>query len=145
VAKPKVMVALRDVESIGSLVSLACQLSAGMDAELVALHVVEVPPATPIGADDEVLDHRGKEILAQAQQVAKGFSRPLDTLLVRARVAGEAVVGEAKDQGAELLVMGHHKPHPHPVGEILLGSTVQYVLHHAPCRVIVQVPPPDRR
>lgn len=144
-AKPKVMVALRDVESIGDLVRLACQLSAGMDAELVALHVVEVPPATPIGADEEVLDHGGREILAQAQQVAKGFSRPLDTLLVRAREPGEAIVGEAKEQGVELLVMGHHKPHSHPVGEILLGSTVKYVVHHAPCRIIVQIPPPDRR
>ena len=143
-AKPKVMVALRDMESVGDLVNLACQLSAGMGAELVAMHVVEVPPATPIGAEAEVLDHGGREILARAQQVAQGCSRLLQTLLVRAREAGDAIVGEAKEQGVELLVMGHHKPHPLPVSEILLGSTANYVIHHAPCRVIVQIPPPDR-
>jgi nucleotide-binding universal stress UspA family protein len=83
VAKPKVMVALRDAASVESLVTLACQMAEGMGAELTALHVVEVPMATPIEADDEVLD------------------RP----------------------------------------EILLGSTVQYVARHAPCRVVVQIPP----
>ena len=143
-AKPKVMVALRDAESVESLVTLACQLASGMDAELVALHVVEVPMVTPIEADNEVLDHPGKEILAQAQRVAERFSKKVTTQLLRARQAGEAIAGEAGDQGVQLLVMGHHKPHPHPLGELLLGSTVQYVAHHAPCRVIVQIPPPHR-
>ena len=65
-AKPKVMVALRDADSAESLVALACQVSGGMDAELIALHVVELPMATPIEADDEVLEQPGREILARA-------------------------------------------------------------------------------
>ena len=142
-AKPKVIVALRDLPSVESLVTLACQLSTGMDAQLIALHVVEVPMATPLDAG-EVLDHPGKEILASAKKVAERFSRSINTQLLRAREAGEAIVGEARDQGAELLVMGHHKAHPHPLGELLLGSTVQYVTRHAPCRVVVQIPPPSR-
>jgi len=143
VAKPKVIVALRDAQSVESLVTLACQLSSGMDAELIALHVVEVPLATPLGAD-EVLDHPGKEILASAKKVGERFSRSIATQLLQAREAGEAIAGEARDQGAELLVLGHRKPHPHPLGELLLGSTVQYVAHHAPCRVVIQIPPPKR-
>ena len=142
-AKPKVIVALRDAQSVESLVTLACQLSSGMDAELIALHVVEVPLATPLGAD-EVLDHPGKEILASAKKVGERFSRSIATQLLQAREAGEAIAGEARDQGAELLVLGHRKPHPHPLGELLLGSTVQYVAHHAPCRVVIQIPPPKR-
>ena len=145
-AKPKVLVALRDAESVESLVTLACQLSNGMGAELVALHVVEVPMVTPLGAEDDVLDHPGKEILARAEQTAsERSSTHITTRLLRAREVGEAVVGEAKEQGVELLIMGHHKPHPHPLGELLLGTTVQYVAHHAPCRVIVQIPPPRHR
>jgi nucleotide-binding universal stress UspA family protein len=124
--------------------TLAIHLSTGMDAELVALHVVEVPLATPLEAEDEVLDHEGKMILAAATRVAERSSRKTSTELLRARKAGEAIVGEAREGGAELLVMGHRRPHLHALGELLLGSTVQYVAHHAPCRVIVEIPPPRR-
>ena len=140
--KPKVMVAVRDAASVESLVTLACQLCQGMDADLAVLHVVEVPLLTPIEALDETIDHAGKEVLAQAKRVAEKLSRPLSTELLRAREAGEAIVGVAKEQGVELLVMGHHKPHTHPISEALLGGIVRYVAHHAPCRVIVQIPAP---
>jgi nucleotide-binding universal stress UspA family protein len=144
-AKPKVMVALRDPGSVESLVILACQLADGMDADLTALHVVEVPLATPIEAADDVLDHPGEELLAQAKRVAERFSVPFATDLLRARDVGEAIVGEAKERGVELLVMGHHKPHPHNLSEMVLGGIVRYVAHHAPCRIIVQIPPAGDR
>jgi nucleotide-binding universal stress UspA family protein len=140
--KSKVMVALRDGITAESLVTLACQLSQGMDAELKALHVVVVPLVTPLDAEDETIDHAGKELLAQAKRVAKKLSRPLSTELLRAREAGEAIVGVAREQGADLLVMGHHKPHTHTLSEPLLGGIVRYVAHHVPCRVIVQIPAP---
>jgi nucleotide-binding universal stress UspA family protein len=142
--KPKVMVAVSDTHSVESLATLACQLASGMAGDLIALHVVEVPLATPLEAPEEVLDHPGKELLSEAKRVAERFSIPISTHLVRAREVGEAIVDEAKDQGAELLVMGHHRPGHHTMGEILLGSTVRYVAHHAPCRVIVQIPPPQQ-
>ena len=142
---PKVIVALRDQESVESLMTLAIHLSKSMDAQLVALHVVEVPAATPIEAEDEILDLPGKVILAAAERVAKRFSAKLSTELLRAREVGEAIVGEAKDQGAELLIVGHRGAHSSALGELLLGSTAQYVAHHAPCRVIIQIPPPKTR
>lgn len=142
--KTKVLVALRDAQSVESLVTLACQISSGMDADLIALHVVEIPMATPIEADDEILDRPGQEMLAHAKQYAsQQFSRQMASKLLRARQAGEAIVGEASEQGIDTLVMGYHQPHT--LGEILLGSTVQYVARHAPCRVIVQIPPPQHR
>jgi nucleotide-binding universal stress UspA family protein len=140
--KSKVMVAISNEAAIESLVTLACQLAQGMDADLEALHVIVVPLLTPLEAPDEALDHPGKELLAQAKRVAEKFSMRLSTELLRAREVGEAIVGEARDQGVDLLVMGHHRPHPHSLTETLLGSTVRYVAHHAPCRVIVQIPAP---
>jgi nucleotide-binding universal stress UspA family protein len=145
VDRPKVMVALRDPESVASLMTLAIHLSNSMDAELVALHVVEVPLATPLEAEDEILDHAGKEILAAATRVAERSSAKLSTELLRAREAGEAIAGEAKDRGADLLIVGHHRAHPSALGEVVLGSTAQYVARHAPCRVLIQIPPPKPR
>ena len=141
--KPKVMVAVRDSTTIESLVTLACQLSNGMDADLTALHVVAMPLLTPLDAEDETIDHAGKEVLAQAKRVAEKFSRPISLELLRAREVHEAIVGVAKEQGVDLLVMGHHKPHPHTLSESLFGGIVRYVAHHAPCRVIVQIPAPE--
>ena len=138
--KPKVMVAIRDASSVEGLVTLACQVSQSMNADIKALHVVVVPAATPLDAEDEALDREGKELLAHAKRVAEKSCGSFSTELLRARGVGEALVGEARDQGVELLVMGHHKPHPHSLGESFLGSTVRYVAHHAPCRVIVQIP-----
>jgi nicotinamidase/pyrazinamidase len=145
VGNAKVIVALRDLGSVEGLMTLAVQLCNGMGAELVALHVVEVPPVTPLEAADEILDHPGKEILAAAARVAERFSQKLCTELLRAREVGETIVAEAKDLGAELLIVGHRGAHHTVLAELLLGSTAQYVARHAPCRVIIQVPAPQPR
>ncbi|MFZ0960320.1 MAG: universal stress protein [Terriglobia bacterium] len=144
-AKTKVMVAIRNATSVQSLMTLACQLSQGTDAELAVLHVVLVPLLTPLEIQDETIDQAGKEVLAQAKRLAEKFSQPVSTELLRAREAGEAIVGVAKEQGVDLLVVGHHKRYPHTLSETLLGGVVRYVAHHAPCRVIVQIPAPERK
>ena len=144
-AKPKVVVAISSEASIDSLVTLACQLARAMGADLMALHVVAVPLVTPLDAQEESLDHPGKDLLAQAQRVAERLSQPLATELLRAREVGEAIVGVAKEQGVDLLVVGHHKPHTHTLSETLWGGTIRYVAHHAPCRVVVQIPAPEHK
>jgi nucleotide-binding universal stress UspA family protein len=143
--KSKVMVAVRDALSVESLMTLACQLSRGMDADLLILHVVNVPLVTPLDALDESIDRSGKEILAQAQRVAEKFPHAVTTELLRARDVGEAIVGVAGERVADLLVMGHHKPHPHTLSDALFGGVVRYVAHRAPCRVIVQIPAPEQK
>jgi basic amino acid/polyamine antiporter, APA family len=142
VGKAKVLVALRDADHVDGLMRLACEMSKGMNADLIALNVVEVGPGLPLDAESDVLDQSGKEALVRAQKSAKESSRELITRLVRARDAGHAIVLEAEGQRADLLILGyHHKP---ALEEIILGSTVQYVAHHAPCRVIVQILPARR-
>jgi nucleotide-binding universal stress UspA family protein len=134
------MVAIRDPEHVDDLVKLACQMAKGMGADLITLSVVEVAPALPLDAGSEVLDRPGKDALERAGKVAwDAFGLKASERLVRARDAGAAIVDEAADLGAELLVLGYHGKHG--LGEVLLGSTVQHVAAHAPCRVIVQITP----
>ena len=142
--KPKVMVALRDSETAGSLTSLACQMAGLAGTNVIALHVIEVPPGLPIDVMDPVFERPGQQVLSLARQVASNnFSMRISTKLLKARNAGEAIVGEATEAGVDLLVIGYH--HNHGLAEKLLGSTVQHVTHHAPCRVLVQVPPPKSK
>jgi nucleotide-binding universal stress UspA family protein len=139
-----VIVAVRDPEHVDDLVKLACQMAKGMAAKLMALNVVEVAPALPLDADADILDKAGKEALQKAAQVARdSCAMEARTRLVRARDAGPTIVDEAKEQEASLLVLGYHGRHG--IGEILLGSCVQYVANHAPCRVILQIVPPGRK
>ncbi len=140
-ARAKVMVAVRDRASAEELTNLACELASQMGGELIALHVVQIPLATPLEAKDEGIDEEGKAILTQAARTATGkVPGGFSTELVRARNAGEAIVAEAKEQVVDLLVLGHHRRHE--LSEFLLGSTMRRVAHHAPCRVIVQIPAP---
>ena len=136
----RVMVAIRDPEHVDDLVKLGCQMAKGMGADLITLSVVEVAPALPLDAGSEVLDRPGKDALERAGKVAwDAFGLKASARLVRARNAGAAIVDEAADLRADLLVLGYHGKHG--IGEILLGSTVQHVAAHAPCRVIVQIVP----
>ncbi len=140
----KVMVAVKDAESLEGLVELAGEVAKGMNAALMAVHVVEVPAATPLGADDAVLDRPGHELLERVRSaVTKQFGMNTEVRLVRARDAGEAIVAEMREMDVATLVMGHRRPSY--LGEMFLGSTVHYVTHHAPCRVVVQVPPARRK
>ena len=135
-----VLVAIRDPKHVDDLVKLACQMAKGTGAELTVLNVVEVAPALPLDADSDLLDRPGKDALERAGKVAwDAFAIKVRTRLVRARDAGAAIVDEARDQQADLLVLGYHGKHG--LGEILLGSTVQHVAAHAPCRVIVHIIP----
>jgi basic amino acid/polyamine antiporter, APA family len=141
---PKVMVALRDTETAGSLTKLACQMASLAGTNVIALHVIEVPPGLPIDVMDPVFERPGQQVLSLARQIASNnFSMHISTKLLKARNAGEAIVGEAVEEGIDLLVIGYH--HNHRLAETLLGSTVQHVTHHAPCRVLVQVPAPKSK
>jgi len=139
VSQTKLMVALRDAEHVDDLLKLACHLKSAMEAELTAMHVVEVGPGLPLDIEAEVLDGPGRMILSRACRAAAQNSARIATQLVRAHHVGQAIVSEATHQRIDLLILGYH--HRHGVVEMVFGSTVQYVARHAPCRLLVEIRP----
>jgi nucleotide-binding universal stress UspA family protein len=136
--KQKVMVALKNIEGVASLMDLACRVARGMEAELIALHVVEVPDALDLSAESPVLDQAGRQLLDRAREVAcKEHGQP-SMYLIRARDTAKTIVSEAEEQDVDLIILGYRPKNP--LADILLGSTAQYVARHAPCRVIFEVP-----
>jgi len=126
---------LRTAESEEALVA-AARLAAERRARIVVMTVIEVPLELPPDArlpDDE---RAANETLDDAQALIESYGVSAVTRLVRARRAGAAIVREAGERNAELIVLGARR-RDRGRGAPIFGGTVDYVLKNAPCRVLV--------
>lgn len=116
-------------------VRLACRMAKERSAKLYAIHIIEVNRSLPLSAPVESSVAHGEHILDGVEQLAAEVGIEVETEMVQARDTGPAIVGEAEEWGAELIVMGI--PYKRRFGEFNLGKTVPYVLKNAHCRVIL--------
>ena len=136
VAYRRIVVPLGDDDESELGVALAAELAPEAGAAITAVVVVEVPAELPLEAhmhDEEALARRALE---KANAIAASRGVRLRSRVVRARARGEAIVAEAEAAGADLIVVRASR---HP-GKALFGKTVDYVLRHAECRVLVMRP-----
>ena len=137
----RILVTLAGHEVDEETVRLACRMATrprveGKDtARIYAVHVFEVNRSLPLSAPVEHQVERGEQILDAAEQVAAEYELEIETEMVQARDTGPAIVGEADEWHADLIVMG--LPFKRRFGEFNLGNTAPYVLKNAPCRVIL--------
>lgn len=118
------------------IVRLACELARPAKAELVGVHVVEVEWSLPLDADIAGRSEEVQRILDAAETVAEGERMRLEPVLLQARDVGAALVDEATERAADLLILGL----PYRTrfgGDFAIGRTVPYVLKNAPCTVWV--------
>ena len=96
-------------------------------------------PSTPTSrrAPDEA-----QQILDHAELQAETRKARLEPVLLQAREVGAALVDEATERDADLLVVG--LPYRKRFGgDFAIGRTIPYVLKHAPCEVwVVREPIP---
>jgi len=117
---------------------VACRLARERRSRIIAVTVVEVPLELPLDAylPDEVAE--ADEQLDEARAIGESYGVRVTTRLVRARNAGRAIVDEAHRRGAEIIVMGGPRRVRLQAGKrAIFGDTVDFVLKHAPCRVMV--------
>jgi APA family basic amino acid/polyamine antiporter len=117
---------------------VACRLARERRSRIIAMTVVEVPLELPLDAylPDEVTE--ANEQLDEARAIGESYGVRVTTRLVRARNAGRAVVDEASRRSAEIIVMGGPRRIRLQRGKpAIFGDTVDFVLKHAPCRVMV--------
>ena len=112
-------------------------------AELIAIHVVEIDWTLPLDADIAGRSEEVQRVLDMAEEVAEGSKQRLEPVLLQARDVGAAIVDEATERGADLIVVGV----PFRTrfgGEFAIGRTIPYVLQNAPCTVwVVREPMPE--
>jgi basic amino acid/polyamine antiporter, APA family len=116
-------------------VDVACRLAAERGASIAAVAVVVVP--LEVGLDEAlgVEEDRAHDVLDEARAIGELYGVDVTGRLVRARSAGRAIVDEAERRATEIIVMG--TPRRGHAQRAIASDTVDFVLKHAPCRVLV--------
>ena len=97
---------------------------------------LEVDRRLPLDAELPEEFQRGERCLAEADRVAAEYKAKCEGDILQARDAGHAIVDEAVELGAEMIVMGVAQ-HAKESKVLDLGKTADYVLRHAPCEVVI--------
>jgi APA family basic amino acid/polyamine antiporter len=116
---------------------VACRLAVERGARIVAMSVLEVPLDRPLADDLPALEAEANRELDEAQAIGDSYGVSVLTRLERARAAGPAIVGEADARGSEIIVIGSPRRKLTASQAAVFGKTVDYVLKHANCRVLV--------
>ena len=132
----RAVLALNGGSSDELILRLTTAMAKGTEAELIAVHVVEVDWTLPIDADIAGNSEEAQRVLDGAESAAEQARVRLEPVLLQARDVGAAIVDEATERGADLLVVGL----PYRTrfgGEFAIGKTIPYILQNAPCAVWV--------
>jgi nucleotide-binding universal stress UspA family protein len=139
----RALIALNGAPSDARLVRLVADQARAAKAELVAVHVVEMTWSLPLDADVAGRSEEAQRVLDLAEAVAEEAKVPLEPVLLQARDVPAALVDEAVERDADLLVLGL----PYRTrfgGDFAIGRTIPYVLKNAPCTVwVVRDPMPE--
>src|SRR6188474_2619351 len=131
----RAVIALNGGPSDARTVHLVVEL-APKGAELIAVHVVEIDWTLPLDADIAGRSEEVQRVLDVAEAAAETAKVTLEPVLLQARDVGAALVDEATEREADLLILG--LPYRKRFGgDFAIGRTIPYVLKNAPCSVWV--------
>ena len=117
----------------------AVQLAGGLvhgaqhKASIFVVYIIEVPREFPLDEPASGQIERAEGALAAMETLCEKRGWPAVTECLQARQAGPAVVNEAIERMADLVIMGMSPQRRY--GEFTLGEAVPYVLEYAPCQV----------
>ena len=135
----RILVPLVADEESETAVALAAELAGDYGSTITAVVVVEVPPALQLEAHMLEEEAAAKRALEDARAIASSRGVRVRARVLRARIAGEAIVEEAESSDADVIVL--RAPRSGRRWK-MFGRTVDHILKHAPCRVMVDAPPP---
>lgn len=132
----RAVVALSGGRTDRPIVALAAEVAKSGHAELVGVHVVEIDWTLPLDADVAGRSEDAQRVLDIAEATAEGARYRLETVLLQARDVGAAIVDEAAERGADMIIVG--LPFRRRFGgDFAIGRTIPYILKNAPCAVWV--------
>jgi APA family basic amino acid/polyamine antiporter len=117
------------------MAATAVKLAAEHRATVEAMFVVLVPLELTIDAPMPEKEERAEASLAEARSLGAELGVEVDTVTVRGRAIGRAIVDRARETHADLIVLGS-APRWRRQSRFF-SPTVDFVLRQAPCEVII--------
>ena len=118
------------------LVRLVAEIARVHKAEVIGVHVVEVDWSMPLDMDIAGRSDEIQQVLDVAEATAEAAGVQIESVLLQARDVGAALVDEAVEREADLLVVGLAYRTKFG-GDFAMGRTIPYVMKNAPCAVWV--------
>ncbi len=128
-----ILVPLKGLGSDDEVIRHSIAVAKKYGASIYAVYVVVVRQELALESElpDEVA--HGEAVLQRARRLAQDYTVDIDTGILQARSAGVAIVEEANERNASLIMMA--VTYRSRRGEFNMGQTVPYVLKNAPSRV----------
>jgi nucleotide-binding universal stress UspA family protein len=130
-----ILVAINGKDADVEAVKLACDLAKKSKAKVYVVYIIEVRRSLPLDAVIESEIEKAEKVLTRAEDIAADRDYEVETDLIQAREVGPAIVDEAREREADLVLMG--VTYKKRFGIFNLGRVIPYVLEEAPCRVLL--------
>jgi APA family basic amino acid/polyamine antiporter len=117
------------------MMATAMRIAQERNASVIAVSMIDVPLEQALDAPLEQEERHAAETLAEARALAEENDVSMRGYSVRTRSIGAAVVEQAREVGADLIVIGsgaRWRRHSR-----FFSPTVEYVLRKAPCEVMI--------
>lgn len=116
-------------------VAMACDMVRKSRGTVWVLYVIEVPLSVPLDAELASEAARGERVLQNMERVGRSMKCTVEGEILQARSLGPAVIDEATQRGADMIVLG--VPFQVDYGVPTLGDVVPYLLKYSPTPVLV--------
>jgi len=116
-------------------VELACRLGEAQKAEILLTYVLEVPRTMPLGIPLPDAEEKANNALERAAGIVSLHGLPTQSIVQRARMAGEDIVKAAKELNIDMIVIGIQQEESGGGG--YLSKTAEAILKHSSCEVII--------
>jgi APA family basic amino acid/polyamine antiporter len=117
------------------MIATAVKLAQDRGASVEALHVIRVPLDLPLDAEMLDQEEQAEASIAEAKILGADHGVTVEGRTVRARSIGQAIVQEARERDADLIVLGSAARWRRQ--SRFFSPTVEYVLKKAPSEVLI--------
>jgi nucleotide-binding universal stress UspA family protein len=117
------------------MIATAVKLAQDHGAEVIALHAIRVPLELPLDATMFEEEERAEASIAEAKLLGSDHGVRVEGVTIRTRSIGNSIVDQAKELGADLIVLGS-APRWRRQSRFF-SPTVDYVLRKASSEVLI--------